>query len=210
MKLYTKRGDAGMTDLFRGGRVRKDDPRVAAYGDVDELNAHLGLARAEARGEAEAAVVAPLAAVQSRLFDLGADLATPAPETLPQAAAGEEAGAGTRDPVHRIGPAEVAEVEGWIDAASAAATPLRTFVLPGGTELAARLHVARTVCRRAERSCVTLAAAAPPDRPVGPSVAIYLNRLSDLLFALARQANAAADVDDVEWVKADAPRDASG
>ncbi len=198
MKLYTKRGDAGMTDLFRGGRVRKDDPRVAAYGDVDELNAHLGLARAGARGEAEAAVAAPLAAVQSRLFDLGADLATPLPED------------GQADPVHRIGAAEVAEVEDWIDAATAAATPLRGFILPGGTELAARLHVARTVCRRAERSCVRLAASAPAERPTGPSVAIYLNRLSDLLFALARQANAAAGVDDVEWVKADAPRDASG
>ena len=186
MKLYTKRGDAGMTDLYRGGRVRKDDARVAAYGDVDELNSHLGLARSGA-GDA-AAVVAPLEAIQSRLFDLGADLATP---TTPEAAT---------EKVYRVGQREIAELEHWIDAAAAAAPPLTGFVLPGGTELAARLHVARAVCRRAERSCVALAAA----EPVGPAAAIYLNRLSDLLFALARQANAAAGLADVPWVKHDA------
>ena len=186
MKLYTKRGDAGMTDLYRGGRVRKDDARVAAYGDVDELNSHLGLARSGA-GET-ASVVAPLEAVQSRLFDLGADLATPHPE--------EDAA----DVVYRIGRREIAELERWIDAATKVAPALTGFVLPGGTELAARLHVARAVCRRAERSCVALAAA----EPMGPDAAIYLNRLSDLLFALARQANAAADVADVPWVKHDA------
>lgn len=173
-----------MTDLYRGGRVRKDDLRVAAYGDVDELNSHLGLARTGAREKAEVAVVEPLETVQSRLFDLGADLATPVDATA--------------EAVGRIGELEIAEAERWIDAASAAVPPLKAFILPGGSELAARLHVARTVCRRAERSCVALAAV----EPIGPDVGVYLNRLSDLLFALARQANAVAGVADVAWVKA--------
>ena len=189
MKLYTKRGDAGLTDLYGGRRVSKDSLRVEAYGTVDELNSLIGLVRSSP--ELDEAVSGPLGSIQSRLFEIGADLATPQDE--------EEAEGGTgRAPrmVPRVGDDHVNELEGWIDAASAAAPAMTHFVLPGGTEAAARLHVARCVCRRAERLCVALAHA----EPVGDAVVVYLNRLSDLLFALARQANAAAGVTDVPWV----------
>ncbi|MEM1212229.1 MAG: cob(I)yrinic acid a,c-diamide adenosyltransferase [Planctomycetota bacterium] len=185
MKLYTKRGDDGETDLFGGQRVAKDQRRVEAYGSVDELNAALGLAIAACGSDAgESRVGAVLQGLQHRLFDLGADLATP-PGTP---------GAGK---VRRIVMEDVEPLEAQIDELDAALPPLRAFILPGGTELAARLHVARTVARRAERRVVSLMQA----EEVGEPIAKYLNRISDLLFVLARAANQAAGVADVAWQK---------
>jgi len=181
MKLYTKRGDDGGTDLFGGGRVGKDSPRVEAYGAVDELNSHIGLAVVACGHELIGGV---LRALQARLFELGADLATP--RVVAKA-----------DKVARIGAGQIAEAEGWIDAAWAPLAPMKNFVLPGGSELAARLHVARAVCRRAERACVALLRSDPT---VGGDVLVYLNRLSDLLFALARRANQLDGVEDVPWI----------
>lgn len=184
MKLYTKRGDDGRTDLFGGQRVRKDSLRVEAYGAADELNSVVGLA-AVACNHAELSVI--LSRVQHQLFELGADLATPHPD-------GEESNATKRVP--RIGPAQVEELERWIDQTCAPLPPMRNFVLPGGSELAARLHMARTVCRRVERLCVTLSGS----EEIGDPVVIYLNRLSDLFFAMARRANQLEGVADVPWV----------
>jgi len=183
MKLYTRRGDTGLTDLYGGRRVSKDSLRVEAYGTVDELNSLIGLVRCS---PGPASVLDPLASIQSRLFEIGADLATPEAE-------GDERPARS---VPRVGDDHVAELEGWIDAASGAAPAMTHFVLPGGTELASRLHVARCVCRRAERLCVALGHA----EPITEAVVVYLNRLSDLLFAMARQANAEAGVADVPWI----------
>lgn len=178
MKLYTKRGDDGRTDLIGGKRVPKDDLRVQAYGSADELNAAIGLSLAICEMDA---VRQPLITAQRRLFDLGAELASPG---------SVESGSA------RINPAHILELERQIDAASESLAPLRNFILPGGTDLSARLHLARTICRRAERAVVTLA----ENEPVSESAVIYLNRLADLLFALARQANALANVEDVPWV----------
>lgn len=177
MKLYTKRGDDGHTDLIGGARVSKSHLRVGAYGSVDELNATIGLALADCEIDA---INAGLITVQCRLFDLGADLATPD---------------STKAPPCRINADHIAELEAQIDAASDQLEPLRHFILPGGTVLSARLHIARTVCRRAEREVVALAEYAAVD----PLATIYLNRLADLLFALARMANAKAGVPDVPW-----------
>jgi cob(I)alamin adenosyltransferase len=174
MRLYTGRGDDGLTDLFGGRRVGKDSLRVEAYGTVDELNSVVGWALVACPFEEIATV---LRTQQNRLFDLGADLANPHP---PNSAEKPSGAAGAR-----IGPGAIAEAERSIDAASAAVPPLRVFILPGGTELAARLHVARAVCRRAERLCVAL----DKVEPVGRDALVFLNRLSDLLFALARRAN---------------------
>lgn len=182
MKLYTKTGDDGSTGLFGGGRVRKDHARIEAYGTVDEANAVIGLA-AVACGTRECTELAGvLVTIQGRLFDLGADLATPH-------------GASHENRVRRVGEANVTELERWIDQFDGANAPLRTFVLPGGTEAAARLHVARTVVRRAERAVLRLAA----DEGVGDFAVPMLNRLSDLLFAMARAANRLSGVDDVPW-----------
>ena len=178
MKIYTRTGDDGTTGLYGGARVPKDDPRVEAYGTVDETNATLGLARAAGLPPELDEV---LARAQSTLFDVGAALATPA----------DRASA-----VASIGDADVAALERAIDALEARLEPLKTFVLPGGTEAAARLHLARTVCRRAERLVVSLAARAP----VSPLIVRWLNRLSDLLFVQARYANFVAKVPDVPWV----------
>ena len=195
MKLYTRRGDTGNTDLFGGQRVAKDDLRVEAYGTVDELNAELGLCLATPPvGQAGVPddIRVPLETIQSRLFEIGADLATP--EFVV-----DEHGVSKPNPrvVPRIDDRHVKELEGWIDDATAQVAPMTCFILPGGTELSARLHVARTVCRRAERACVSLA----EREPVSEQVVVYQNRLSDLLFALARRANHAAGVEDVPWVK---------
>jgi cob(I)alamin adenosyltransferase len=162
-RIYTRGGDGGETSLGDGSRVPKTDPRVEAVGDVDELNSVVGWARA-ASGSPEV-----LARIQNELFDVGADLATPV--------------AGERSRL-RVSQELVDRLEADCDAANAELEPLRSFVLPGGSELAARLYVARAVCRRAERAALRVEA-------VGPLVAIYLNRLSDLLFILARLANAA-------------------
>jgi len=181
MKIYTKTGDSGETGLFASARVAKDDPRIEAYGTVDELNAALGWARSEV-GCAEADTMdALLAVIQADLFSVGAELATPDP-----------AAHGT----NLVTDQQVAALEAAIDHYEEQLQPLRQFILPGGTRAAAALHVARSVCRRAERRVVTLAR---HDTNVAPRVIHYLNRLGDLLFVLARTANAADGVADVPW-----------
>ena len=177
MKIYTKTGDRGETGLFGGPRVAKNHPRVEAYGDVDELNALLGVVRAEGVAPSIAHL---LAAIQNQLFDLGAELASPEPDRL-----------GTR----RIAAAHIASLESAIDSHEASLPPLKNFILPGGVRAAALLHLARTVCRRAERRVVTLS----EQEPISAEIIIYLNRLSDLLFVLSRWANQAAGQTDVEW-----------
>lgn len=179
MKIYTRAGDAGQTGLFGGPRIRKDADRLEAYGTVDELNACLGLARAEGPAPEMDKV---LERVQNELFDVGAELATLDP-----------AGRGTL----LIGPAHAEALEQAIDRFEESLPPLRQFVLPGGSRLAAALHVARTVCRRAERRIVTLINNA--EEPVSPAILVYLNRLGDLLFVLARRANDEAGCGDVPW-----------
>lgn len=181
MKIYTRTGDAGETGLFGGGRVPKAHPRVAAYGDVDELNSALGVVRATAPVELFDDL---LAGIQRDLFAIGGHLATPDPEKVRKALARAQLSAD-----------RVAELEAVMDAADEELPPLRKFVLPGGTPKAAHLHVARTACRRAERSVVALAG----EEPVHELFLVYLNRLSDLLFTLARLANFRAGVSDVEW-----------
>ncbi len=181
MKIYTRTGDAGETGLFGGGRVPKDDPRVTAYGEVDELNAAIGLARATD----PAGLFDPeLAAVQRDLFALGGQLAAPDPEKVRAALAKAE-----------LSPARVNDFERAIDTAEAELAPLRAFILPAGTPQAAALHLARTVCRRAERAVVTLAR----QQDVPPLFLVYLNRLSDYLFVLARLANHRGNRPDVTW-----------
>jgi cob(I)alamin adenosyltransferase len=181
VKIYTKTGDLGDTGLFGGGRVPKDDPRVEAYGDVDELNAVIGMARAV---ELMPRVDELLVPVQRDLFAIGALLATPDREKMAQHL--QKA---------RIDERRIAELEQAIDDAEAELEPLRAFILPGGTPKAAALHVARTVCRRAERHVVRLQHAVEL-----PGLAvIYLNRLSDLLFTLARLANRRAGAGEVTW-----------
>jgi cob(I)alamin adenosyltransferase len=178
MKLYTKTGDDGTTGLFGGGRVRKDSARVEAYGTVDEANATIGVARAT---PLEAVIDEVLARVQEDLFTLGAELAC-----VP----GKEGKLGMTP----IGADDISRLEKAIDDADAACEPLKSFVLPGGSPQAAALHVARTVARRAERAVLAM-----EDAPVRGELVVYLNRLSDLLFALARRANLIAGVPDVPW-----------
>ena len=181
MKIYTRTGDGGDTGLFGGGRVPKHHPRVAAYGDVDELNSAIGVARAAPPTDLADPL---LESIQRDLFALGGHLATPDPGKVRRALARAELSA-TR----------VEEFERAIDAADAELPPLRAFVLRAGAPKAAALHLARTVCRRAERSVVGLAAA----EEVPPLFLTYLNRLSDLLFALARLANHRDGRGDVTW-----------
>lgn len=185
MKLYTRTGDDGKTALFSGDRVGKDHPRIEAYGTVDELNACLGLSLAAVTTEDEVAVDLrkDLAKIQSRCFDLGADLATPE-------------GARNADKVGRFVDDDVQLMESLIDRYTAAAPNITCFVLPGGTEVAARLHLARTVCRRAERLMVHLS----HSEPVTPQAVRWINRLSDLLFAMSRAANHSSGVSDVPWM----------
>jgi len=180
-KIYTKTGDKGETALSDGTRVAKDSARVEAYGTVDELNSVLGLARLHATGDEEAAI----ARIQNDLFDLGADLSRPHMER------DDEAGY----PVLRIVEAQVARLETEIDAMTAVLEPLRSFILPGGSALAAHLHAARTVARRAERLAVTLAAG----EDANPVAIRYLNRLSDWCFTAARMANDSGRAD-ILWV----------
>ncbi|MDB4915594.1 MAG: hypothetical protein JWM95_3238 [Gemmatimonadetes bacterium] len=181
MKIYTKTGDAGSTGLFGGGRVQKDDQRVEAYGDVDELNAFIGLARAAGPMPRIDEVLVP---IQRDLFAEGALLATPDREKMAQHL--QKA---------RIDEERIAELERAIDDADRELEPLRAFILPGGTPKAAALHVARTVCRRAERHVVHL----QHDVQLPPLAVIYLNRLSDLLFTLARLANQLGGAGEVTW-----------
>ena len=181
MKIYTKTGDAGDTGLFGGGRVPKDDDRVQAYGDVDELNAAIGLARAL---ESMPRVDEVLVAVQRDLFGLGALLATPDLDRMRQQLVKA-----------RVDEGRIAELERAIDEGERELEPLRAFIVPGGTPKAAALHVARTVCRRAERRVVHLARSVE----IPPLVVIYLNRLSDLLFVLARVAGRRGGAGEVTW-----------
>ncbi len=176
-RIYTKTGDAGQTGLGDGTRVRKDHPRVAAYGSVDELNAVLGLLVAAAPAEVDV-----LRRIQNDLFDVGADLCVPATE-------GEQPGQKLR-----VQESQVSRLESVIDRLNADLAPLKSFILPGGTQAACWCHLARTVCRRAERDVVSLGAG----EPINPQVIIYLNRLSDLLFVLARVYNNQGR-DDVLW-----------
>lgn len=183
MKIYTKTGDEGETSLFGGGRVPKDDLRVRAYGDVDEANAAIGLAAALDPAPFESAL---LQKIQRDLFTVGAELATPDPAKLGKALARTGAA---------IGPAGVGALENAIDTHEATLSPLKNFILPGGTPKAAALHLARTVCRRAERSVVALSR----EQAINPLIVHYLNRLSDLLFVLARAVNAHAGKSDITW-----------
>jgi cob(I)alamin adenosyltransferase len=176
VKIYTKTGDAGETGLFGGGRVPKDDPRVSAYGEVDELNATLGFAAALDPAEFESDFIQ---AIQRDLFAIGAELATPKVEKMREQLAAER----------------VSAIEAVIDKHEATLPPLKNFILPGGTPKAAALHVARTTCRRAERAVVSLAR----DEQVSPVIVHYLNRLSDLLFVLARAVNQQAGRADIVW-----------
>ncbi len=181
MKIYTRTGDGGETSLFGGGRVPKDDARVDAYGQVDELNATLGLACATEPQQFEREL---LESIQQDLFSVGGLLASPEPHRVSKAL--EKA---------QVTSQRVEELERAIDRIEGTLPPLEHFILPGGTLKAASFHVARTVCRRAERSVVALHAHAPiPDE-----ILRYLNRLSDLLFMLARLANHLASVPDTTW-----------
>ncbi|MBM4363783.1 MAG: cob(I)yrinic acid a,c-diamide adenosyltransferase [Deltaproteobacteria bacterium] len=179
MKIYTRTGDDGTTGLFGGARVQKDEARVEAYGTVDELGAALGVARA---GGLPPAVDAAVERVQVELFVVGAELAT-------------ADGALSKLPMELVSAADAARLEREIDALEAGPGPLRTFVLSGGSPAAAALHLARTVCRRAERRVLTLSR----EHPVREEVLVYLNRLSDMLFVAARATNHAASVPDVPW-----------
>ena len=178
MKIYTKTGDKGDTSLFGGQRVPKDALRIEAYGTVDELNSVLGIVRADNK---EKEIDEILDRIQNDLFDLGADLATPR--------------SGNNKQIKRIEAKHSVHLERRIDQLDEHLKPLKSFVLPGGSEVAARLHFARTVCRRAERSVVRLSR----HEDIGEGITIYLNRLSDLLFVMARYANHVSDVPETKW-----------
>ena len=179
MKIYTKTGDQGETSLFDGTRVPKTDPRVVAYGDVDELQAVLGVAQA---GGVDAELQQMIVTLQRDLFALGARLADPSHKIAP------------RVTKIVINDESVARLEGWIDSLETGLPPLRHFILSGGGPGGAALHLARTVCRRAERATLALGADA-----VEPVVRVYLNRVSDLLFVMARAANHRSGVSESEW-----------
>lgn len=178
-KVYTRTGDDGTTGLGAGGRVSKDSPRIEAYGTVDELNSQIGLVLATGVNEE---IGAALRAIQNDLFHLGSDLCIPETEK-------------ERRPVPRIEERHVTGLEDLMDRLSQELSPLENFILPGGSPAAAQLHVARTVCRRAERSVVHLA----HETAVPALFVVYLNRLSDFLFTLARLANHRDGAGDVTW-----------
>ncbi len=178
-KIYTRTGDDGTTGLVDGSRTPKDAPRMAAIGDVDELNAALGIVALHLVGEA----LARVRMIQNDLFDLGADLATPGEDFMP----GEM--------TLRIVPAQVARLEEELDVMNASLLPLTSFILPGGAPAGAALHIARTTCRRAERTAVTAARAVS----LNPEALKYLNRLSDYLFVMGRAVNNNG-ADDILWV----------
>ena len=185
MKIYTKTGDSGETGLFGGTRVSKADRRVATYGDVDELNACLGFARATLVIANDQELADMLEHIQRDLFALGARLADPARKIADRVAKAA------------VTPADVTRLEEWIDALESALPPLQRFILAGGSQGGAALHVARTICRRAERAMVALLA---DDQDAFESdLLIYVNRLSDLLFVMARRANLRAGTPEIEW-----------
>jgi len=177
MKIYTKKGDKGVTSLFGGQRISKNSLRIKAYGTVDELNSILGQVRS---GGVTSDLSGILKLVQNQLFTLGADLSTPP---------------GSKTKIERMGNSEIDLLEKNIDSLSEQLPPLKNFILPGGTPAAATLHVARTVCRRAERHCIALL---EEDETSDISVK-YLNRLSDLLFVMARYENNTAGISDEAW-----------
>ena len=181
-KIYTRTGDDGSTGLVDGSRLSKNDVRVCAYGDVDETNSVIGLVRLHLENRR---LDEMLSRIQNDLFDLGADLATPLPAK----------GEADSEYALRMVAAQSTRLEQELDALNADLQPLTSFVLPGGSPPAAYLHQARTVCRRAERVCVALAA----EQPVNPAALTYLNRLSDFLFVAGRWCNDQGETD-VKWV----------
>ena len=182
MKIYTRTGDTGETSLFSGDRARKDDPRVDAYGEIDELNAWLGLVRAsQTHPPLDPSLDRELVALQRDLFALAAQLADPADTLAPRVTKAV------------IDDDHILRLEQLIDRLEAELPPLRRFILSGGTSAGAALHVARTICRRAERRMVAL------DPPIDPVLLRYVNRLSDLLFVLARATNHRGGVPETEW-----------
>ena len=180
MKIYTRTGDAGSTGLFGGPRVSKDDVRIEAYGTVDELNAALGCVRS--LGAVAEPIGAQIELIQRELFSLGAELATPDPDEFD---------------LRVIGGDHVARLETWIDEHESGLEPLKQFILPGGTQAASLLQLARAICRRAERRVVTLADQEGVE--ISNDVVVYLNRLSDYLFVLSRAVNSQAGIGDVPW-----------
>lgn len=178
--IMTRTGDDGTTGLVGGVRLGKHSPRIRAMGAVDELNAQLGLARAQV---SDVILADRLRQIQNDLFDLGAELATPPPHLQPG--------------MPQIGSPHIQRLEQWLTEWNQQLGPLTEFILPGGTPAAAQLHVARTVCRRAEAECVAL----HQSEPLGPCVIPYLNRLSDLLFVMARHANRLAGQPETQWQK---------
>lgn len=183
MKIYTRTGDAGITGLYGGTRVLKDDRRIEAYGTVDELNAALGCVRSAGAVEGyESGIDEKIEQIQHELFSIGAELASPDPEK-----------ASTR----LVNEAHVGRLEKWIDHYEDQLEPLKQFILPGGTNTASMLHLARAVCRRAERRVITLYA--QEGVQISDVIVVYLNRLSDLLFVLSRGVNSQAGVPDVAW-----------
>lgn len=186
MKIYTKTGDSGETGLYGGVRVSKADARVATYGDVDELNAGLGFARATLQSSADSGdLPGMLEQIQRDLFAIGARLADPAHRIA------------SRVTKTAVGAADITRLEDWIDTLEASLPPLRRFILAGGSPGGAALHVARTTCRRAERAMVALRAA--DTEAFEPELLVYINRLSDLLFVMARAANQRAGTPEIEW-----------
>jgi cob(I)alamin adenosyltransferase len=186
VKIYTRTGDRGETGLYGGARVSKADARVMAYGDVDELNASLGLARALVVQDGDTTSLPPkIERIQRDLFALGARLADPRHRL------------GERAAKAAVGSEDVARLEGWIDELEGHLDPLRRFILPGGSTAGAALHLARTACRRAERSMVALLAI--DAEAFEADLLVYMNRLSDLLFVMARTANARAGTPEIEW-----------
>lgn len=183
MKIYTRTGDAGSTGLFGGPRVAKDDVRIEAYGTVDELNAALGCVRSVgAATGVDSTLDSQLEEIQRELFSIGAELATPEPD---------------KHDLRIIGTKHVARMESWIDEHEQGLEPLKAFILPGGSHSASILHLARSICRRAERRVVTLADQEGAE--VSDAVIVYLNRLSDYLFVLSREVNSQAGIPDVPW-----------
>jgi cob(I)alamin adenosyltransferase len=196
MKIYTRTGDDGTTALFDGTRIAKSDPRVRAYGDLDEANAVVGLARSMGP---DADIDEMLVRIQRDLFAVGSRLADPRfrqgyGEVSPKFEERRRTAERIADRISKVsvGDEDVARLERWIDACEAELTPLRRFILPGGSQLAATLHLARTVCRRAERRIVALGM-------VEPVLLVYVNRLSDLLFVMARVVNHRAKMVEAEW-----------
>ena len=185
MKIYTRTGDAGSTGLFGGPRVAKDDVRIEAYGTVDELNAALGCVRSVGKaGGVNEALDQQIEQIQRELFSIGAELATPNPD---------------EHDLRVIGANHIARIETWIDQYEGGLEPLKQFILPGGTHAASFLHLARAVCRRAERRVVTLGEQQGVE--ISGVVMVYLNRLSDYLFVLSRAVNSQAGIADVPWVR---------